>query len=148
MPTHEALVRDIMRKPVFTIASEAGLDRAMLIMRQQRIRHLPVVEDGKLVGMISDRDLRLSMEELEQGPSHAPKGYFLPALTKVKTAMVTSVMVAVPDMPLIRAATLMSEKKFGCLPVVDEERRPVGIVTETDMLRLLVRILKDHKDKS
>jgi len=139
------LVRDVMRTPVVTIASEAGLDRALLIMRSQRIRHLPVVEDGKLVGLISDRDLRLSMQEAEQGPGGAPKGYYLPALTKVSTVMITNPVCATPDMPLVRAATIMSERKFGCLPVVDEDRKPVGIVTETDMLRLLARLLKEQR---
>lgn len=139
------LVRDVMRTPVVTIASEAGLDRALLIMRSQRIRHLPVVENGKMVGLISDRDLRLSMQEAEQGPGGAPKGYYLPALTKVNTVMITDPVIATPDMPLVRAATIMSERKFGCLPVVDEDRKPVGIVTETDMLRLLARLLKEKR---
>lgn len=139
------LVRDVMRTPVITIASEAGLDRALLMMRTQRIRHLPVVENGKMVGLISDRDLRLSMQEAEQGPGGAPKGYYLPALTKVSTVMITNPVTATPDMPLVRAATIMSERKFGCLPVVDEDRKPVGIVTETDMLRLLARLLKEQR---
>ena len=137
-------VKDFMRTPVVTISEEAGLDRALMIMRTQRIRHLPVVnDDGAMVGLISDRDLRLSMLELEQGPGGAPKGYYLPALTKVSTVMVSQVMTAAPDMPLANAATVMSEKKFGCLPVVEATtKKVVGIVTETDMLRLLSAMLK------
>ena len=133
-----------MRTPVVTISEEAGLDRALMIMRTQRIRHLPVVnDDGAMVGLISDRDLRLSMLELEQGPGGAPKGYYLPALTKVSTVMITQVMTASPDMPLANAATVMSERKFGCLPVVEAAtKKVVGIVTETDMLRLLSSMLK------
>lgn len=138
------LVKDYMRSPVVTISAEAGLDRALMIMRTQRIRHLPVVdEDGHMVGLISDRDLRLSMLEMEQGPGGAPKGYYLPALTKVNTVMVSNVLTAAPEMPLANAATVMSERKFGCLPVLDSiTKKPVGIVTETDMLRLLSSILK------
>ena len=144
MPDSILLVKDFMRTPVVTISSEAGLDRALMIMRTQRIRHLPVVDDdGHMIGLISDRDLRLSMLELEQGPSGAPKGYYLPALTKVSTVMITNVITASPDMPLANAATVMSERKFGCLPVVDSAtKKPVGIVTETDMLRLLSSMLK------
>ncbi len=140
----DPLVKDTMRTPVFTIAADAGLDRAMTIMRTQRIRHLPVVEeDGHMCGLISDRDLRLSMEEIEQGPSHAPKGYFLPALTKIRTAMVKNVMTATPEMPLANAAVIMSERKIGCLPVVDPtSKKVVGIITESDMLRLLAKLLK------
>jgi len=149
------LVKEFMRTPVVTISSEAGLDRALMIMRTQRIRHLPVVDDdGVMIGLISDRDLRLSMLEMEQGPSGAPKGYYLPALTKVSTVMITTVVTAAPEMPLANAATVMSERKFGCLPVVDTvTKKPVGIVTETDMLRLLASMLKkkvtlvQHVDK-
>src|SRR5260221_9428287 len=106
-----------MRTPVITISQEAGLDRALLIMRSQRIRHLPVLDDaGEMVGIISDRDLRLSMLEME-GPASAPKGYYLPALTKVKNVMITTVFSATPTMPLANAATIMSERKLGALPV-------------------------------
>lgn len=138
----DTLVKDHMRTPVVTINSEAGLDRALLIMRTQRIRHLPVVEDHIMVGLISDRDLRMSMQEMEQGPGGAPKGYFLPALTKVSSVMVSNVLTATPDMPLSKAATIMSERKIGALPVVDASRRLVGIITETDMLRLLANLLR------
>lgn len=137
-------VKDFMRTPVVTISSEAGLDRALMIMRTQRIRHLPVVDDnGQMLGLISDRDLRLSMLEMEQGPGGAPKGYYLPALTKVSSVMVTNVLTASPEMLLANAATVMSERKYGCLPVVDlTTKKCVGIVTETDMLRLLASMLK------
>ena len=133
-----------MRTPVVTISEDAGLDRAMSIMRSQRIRHLPVVDDGgHMVGLITDRDLRMSMEEIEQGPSHAPKGYFLPALTKVKGAMVKDILTATPEMPLANAAVIMSERKIGCLPVLEPNTKKVaGIITESDMLRLLAKMLK------
>jgi acetoin utilization protein AcuB len=138
------LVKDYMRTPVVTISHEAGLDRALMIMRAQRLRHLPVVDDdGQMVGLISDRDLRMSMLEMELGPGGAPKGYYLPALTKVTSVMVADVLTATPEMPLANAATIMSERKFGCLPILDPgSKKPVGIVTETDMLRLLASILK------
>ena len=144
MPTKDILVKDLMRTPVFTISAEAGLDRVLTIMRTQRVRHLPVVgEDGQMIGLISDRDLRMSMQELEQGPAGSPKGYYLPALTKVRTVMVTNVLTATVDMPLANAATVMSERKIGCLPVTDPgSKKVIGILTETDMLRLLSKMLK------
>ena len=140
----ELQVKEFMRSPVITIAADAGLDRALTIMRTQRIRHLPVVDnDHVMVGLISDRDLRLSMEEQTQGPAHSPKGYFLPALTKVRAVMVSQVVFVSPETPLVRAARLMSEKKFGCLPVVDSKTKELaGIITETDMLRLLSKLLE------
>jgi acetoin utilization protein AcuB len=148
VPTKELLVKDLMRTPVVTINEDAGLDRALLIMRNQRIRHLPVVDDNhQMLGLISDRDLRLSMQEMEQGPGGAPKGYYLPALTKVKSVMITTVITANTDMPLSNAAVIMSERKFGALPVVETaSKKLVGIITETDMLRLLAKMLKQKGD--
>lgn len=144
MTTKDLLVKDLMRTPVFTISADAGLDRALTIMRTQRVRHLPVVEEsGQMAGLISDRDLRLSMQELEQGPGGSPKGYYLPALTKIRAVMTSNVITATPDMPLANAATVMSERKIGCLPVLDPGTKKVtGILTETDMLRLLSKMLK------
>ena len=138
----ETLVKDVMRTPVITISSDAGLDRALLMMQSQRIRHLPVVEDGMLVGIISSRELRLSMLETE-GPAGAPKGYYLPALRKVRESMVPKVLTALPAMPLANAAIIMSERKIGALPVVEPgTKKVVGIITDADMLRLLAKILK------
>jgi len=134
-------VKDYMRAPVVSISPEAGLDRALVIMRGQRIRHLPVVENHKLVGLITSRDLKLSMVE-EAGPDHAPKGLYLPALTKIHDIMKKDLFTAYPGDPLDRAARVMSERKIGCLPVIEEETRNlVGIITESDLLRLLVKLL-------
>lgn len=142
-PNEFTFVSDIMRAPAITISPEAGLDRALSIMRSQRIRHLPVIENGEMIGVISDRDLRLSMVEMEHGPEGAPKGYFLPALTKIRTVMVTHVLTTSPTMPLANAATIMSERKIGCLPVLEPgTKKVVGILTESDMLRLLAKLLK------
>ena len=102
-----------------------------------------------MIGLISDRDLRMSMLEMEQGPAGAPKGYYLPALTKVHTVMIANVLTASPDMALANAVTVMSERKIGCLPVVDStSKKPIGIVTETDMLRLLARMLKGQSQST
>src|SRR5690606_6449941 len=112
-------VKDHMRTPVISISPEAGLDRALVIMRNKRIRHLPVVENGEMIGLVSDRDLRLSMVEME-GPQTAPKGMYLPALTKVRKLMVDQVRTVTPETPVQEAAVLMSENKIGCLPVLEQ----------------------------
>ncbi|GMV79186.1 MAG: hypothetical protein AMXMBFR7_03700 [Planctomycetota bacterium] len=136
-------ISEIMRAPAKTISPEAGLDRALVMMRQQRIRHLPVVENGQLVGLITDRDLRLSMVESE-GPEKHPPGMYLPALTKVRTVMIQDVLVTYPEDPVPEKAQLMAEKKIGCLPVLEPgSRKVIGIVTETDLLKFLARLLKE-----
>lgn len=140
-------VQEIMRTPVVSIAPEAGLDRALVMMRTQRIRHLPVVQDGRLVGIVTDRDLRLSMVE-KDGPQNAPKGLYLPALTKIKTIMVEDVKTITALDTVGDAANLMSKFKIGCLPVVEgSSKHVVGIVTETDMLRVLAQLLTEGKRK-
>lgn len=138
------LVRELMRTTVFTIAPDAGLDRALVIMNTKRIRHLPVVENGKVVGLISNRDLRLSMVE-QSGPQNAPKGMYLPALTKIRSVMKGDIVSIKPDASLFDAAQLMCEKRIGCLPVLDDSGQLVGIVTETDLLQLLVKLLQEKK---
>jgi len=138
------LVKELMRSTVFTIAPDAGLDRALVIMNSKRIRHLPVVENEVMVGLISNRDLHLSMVE-ESGPQNAPKGMYLPALTKIRKIMKTEVLTVKPDDPVLDAVRIMCEKKIGCLPVLSEEGKLVGIVTETDLLQLLERLLQEKE---
>jgi len=138
------LVKDLMRTPVITIAPDAGLDRALVMMRSQRVRHLPVVENGALVGILTDRDLRLSMIEME-GPQNAPKGLYLPALTQVRSAMKSSVFIVLPEDTVAYAAKLMSTNKVGGLPVLEKKgsHMVIGILTETDMLKLLSKLLTE-----
>jgi len=138
------LVKELMRSTVFTIAPDAGLDRALVIMNSKRIRHLPVVENEVMVGLISNRDLHLSMVE-ESGPQNAPKGMYLPALTKIRKIMKSEVLTVKPDDSVLDAVRIMCEKKIGCLPVLSEEGRLVGIVTETDLLQLLERLLQEKE---
>src|SRR5258708_37409019 len=119
------IAKALMRHPVFTISADAGLDRAMVIMASKRVRHLPVVDDHPdLIGLISDRDLRLVMKDME-GPQHAPKGLFLPALTKVKTVMKTTVHTVELDTSALDVAHRMVSFKIGCLPVVEKGGKKV-----------------------
>jgi len=138
------LVKELMRSTVFTIAPDAGLDRALVIMNSKRIRHLPVVENGAMVGLISNRDLHMSMVE-QSGPQNQPKGMYLPALTKVRTVMKKDVLTVKPDAELLDAVRMMCDKKIGCLPVLGDGGELAGIVTETDLLQLLERLLQEKE---
>jgi acetoin utilization protein AcuB len=111
-----------MKEQPVCATAEQLLDEVVRAMREGGFRHAPVVDaDGRLVGMLSDRDIR----------EH--RG-FLPT-TRVSAAMVEPAVAVVADDPIERAARLMVERKIGALPVVDAERRVIGIVTETDILK-------------
>ncbi len=125
------LVRDIMTVPVVSISPEVTLQDAYRTMQNKGIRHLPVVAGGKLVGVITDRDLRLATSTLAPTP--------FPAGSKVDGSMCRTVETADPLDPVEEAARKMRVKKIGCLPVV-EDGRLVGIVTGLDLLDALMRM--------
>lgn len=121
-------VRDVMVPNPVTVGPEETCRRAWQLMREHRFRHLPVVAQGRLTGVLSDRDLRPVL--------------FSPTLaeTRVGEVMTESPTTIPPDAPVEDAASLLVVKKIGCLPVVEGDRL-VGIVTETDLLAVLVELL-------
>lgn len=128
------LIEDIMTRGVVTVAPTDSLAEALHRTRAGRFRHLPVVEGERLVGVVSDRDLRAAVPALVvEGAEEILER------TTVASVMHTSVIVAHPLDPVEDAAHLMYEHKIGCLPVVSGERL-VGIVTETDVLRSFVEM--------
>ncbi len=125
-------VRDIMIKEVATLDVNDELSLANDIMRLGRIRHLPVVEGQRLVGIISERDLfRSSLAQALGYETKATRD--LMKTLRIKDVMVPAVVTVSPDTPLCDAVRLMLDKKIGCLPVV-EEAGLVGLITETDIL--------------
>jgi acetoin utilization protein AcuB len=125
------LVQDIMTSPVIAISPDISLQDAYQTMQEKGIRHLPVVEGEKLVGVITDRDLRLATSSLAPAP--------FPPGAKISAVMRKCLYTADPTDPVEEAARLMREKKIGCLPVTDGERM-VGIITGLDLLDALMRM--------
>ncbi len=121
-------VRDIMVTDPVTVGPEETARQAYKLMRDRRFRHLPVLADGRLVGVLSDRDLRPVL--LSPGLARA----------RVSELMSEQLTTITPDTPVEEAASLLVVKRIGCLPVVAEDRL-VGIVTETDLLAVLVELL-------
>ena len=136
------LVRDSMTRELVTVGPETTAAEALALCRENRIRHLPVLEGGRLVGVISDRDLRAAVPALGD-PARAE------ALQRVRVAgeMTRDAVTARSEDPIEDAAMAMYERKIGCLPVVDGEDL-VGIVTSSDVLRALVRLVGAHKPGS
>ena len=136
------LVRDSMTQELVTVAPETTAAEALALCRTNKIRHLPVLEGGRLLGVISDRDLRAATPAL--GDSARAE-----ALGRIRVAdkMVRDVTTAHPDDPIEDAAMAMYDRKIGCLPVVDGEDL-VGMVTSSDVMRALVRLVGAHKPGS
>jgi len=126
-------VRDIMMRGPVTLGREDTLDLADDIMNRGRIRHLPVLDGERVVGVVSQRDLFRSAFVAALGLRGGQQRALLKSL-RVKEMMSEPVVTISPDAAIQEAARLMMEKKIGCLPVVEAERF-VGLITETDILR-------------
>ncbi len=134
-------VKDRMSSPATTVAPDTPFQEALRLMREHKFRRLPVVNaDQKLVGIVSERDLLHAAPSPATSLSVWEMNYLLSKL-KVEQLMVTRVQVVTPDTPLEEAARLMVEHKIGGMPVVDEQRHVVGVITETDIFRAFVEML-------
>jgi len=107
-------------------------------MQQRKIRHLPVLKDGRLVGMLSDRDIRLVLPSPATSLSVWEIRHLLDKLT-VGEVMTYFVMTTAPDCPVTEAVGRMLGHKVGALPVV-ADRQVIGILTRTDILRAFRRL--------
>lgn len=135
----ELKVRDVMTADPTTLKRNDKLTLADDIMRLGRVRHLPVLDDDgqSLVGIVTQRDLfRDALAQALGYGKHAQRK-ILDTLA-VKDVMATDVVTTSPDTPLIEAARILTERKIGCLPVV-ESGRLVGILTEGDFVALVAR---------
>jgi CBS domain-containing membrane protein len=129
----EGLVREIMMGSPVTLKPDDTLDLANDIISLGRIRHIPVVENGKLIGIISERDLIGAAAGRIFGLKQKSKAALLKSVL-IKDIMKKRVVTMAPDTPIKDAAHLMADKKIGCVPVV-ESGALVGLVTTTDVLR-------------
>ena len=136
------LVRDSMTRDVVTLSPQSTAAEALALCREKGIRHLPVMEEGRLVGMVSDRDLRSATPALGD-PARAE------ALQKIRVwgVMVRDVLTAHPEDPIEQAANTMREKKIGCLPVLEADEL-VGILTSSDVMEALVYLIGAHEPGS
>ena len=134
-------VRQFMASPVTSLPSTARLLDAGLLLRAGRIRHIPIIDDGKLVGILSDRDIqRCTPSMLTRVSAEEYNAIFED--TPVARVMTRDPQHISPDAPLHEAAALLHSEKLGCLPVV-ENGQVVGIITKDDMLGALMHLLDD-----
>lgn len=134
-------VSELMSRGVRTIGAWESCQEAVGVMSRGGLRHLPVVDrDARLAGIVTDRDLRHRL--FAPGVFRAIGTVSVESLFRditVREVMSAPVVTVRPDDELATAAGLMLEKKVGSLPVVDGGGRVVGIITETDLLRQIVK---------
>ena len=123
-------VRKRMSAPPITVQADSSYQRALRLMDEHRLHHLPVINDaGLLVGIVTERDLLLST------------AHYGTADVEVAEIMHKGALTASPEMTIAQAAQLMLQKRIGGLPVVDAQQQVIGVITETDLLKAFVEML-------
>lgn len=132
------LVKDWMTKDVITVKADLTLPDTAAIMKKNSIRRLPIVDDdGKLIGILSYTDV------MAASPSNATTldiweiNYLLSRIT-IDKLMTKDPLAVSPEQTIKEAAQIMVDRKIGGLPVVDKDHKVVGIITESDIFRLLI----------
>jgi acetoin utilization protein AcuB len=134
------LVKDWMSEPVITLEENTPIIKAIQVLKEHKIRRIPVTRDGKLVGIVTDRDIK------EAAPSKSNlmelhEQYYLLSELKLKDIMTKELITVSPDDTIEYAAVLMLENKISGLPIVDKEGHVVGIITQTDIFKLFVKMI-------
>jgi CBS domain-containing protein len=134
----EGVAREIMMGSPVTLTPDDTLDLANDVISLGRIRHIPVMDGGQLVGLLSERDLIGAAANRIFGLKQKSRSALLKA-ELIKNVMKKRVVTVAPETPIKELASLMAEKKIGCVPVVDNGTL-VGLITTTNVLRYLEEI--------
>ena len=130
------LIKDWMTRDVITITPETTLPEAHRLMIKNKIRRLPVVQDGQLIGIITRGDVRGAEPSEATSLSIWELNYLLAQLS-IDEIMTREPVAISPEATIQDAAQLMLDHKISGLPVVDEQTQVVGIITESDIFRLV-----------
>ncbi|GAB61701.1 MAG: CBS domain-containing protein [Candidatus Jettenia sp.] len=137
------LVKEMMKTQLVTLNADAKLGFANDIMYLGRIRHLPVMKGEDIVGILSQRDLyRASLTSILTNWRENKE--FLDSV-KVSEVMTKNVITVSPDTTVEEAAKIMIDKKVGCLPVVKDRNKLIGLITETDVLQYFIDEYQNKK---
>ncbi len=136
-------VADLMTTDLIMLNEADNLDLARMEMDLARIRHLPVVRKGRLVGLLTHRDILRAMCSVFAGIDGMEQSDILQEVP-VRQIMSREVRTVEPDLDAAEAGRLLLDNKFGCLPVVAEGNLLVGIVTEADFVELAMHYLKQR----
>ena len=135
-------VRDVMTPDPVTLSPEENLMEALQLMRLRKIRRIPIVAHGKLVGLLTEGDLKRA----EPSTLSDTQEEFLAVMegTPVNRIMIENLVTTTPDAPLVDAARTLWSSKYGALPVL-EDGKLVGILTDNDLLGALVKLLERER---
>ncbi|MCX5909432.1 MAG: CBS and ACT domain-containing protein [Deltaproteobacteria bacterium] len=133
------LVSKKMKRDLVTISKDERMTTAKKILQEKNIRHLPVVDGKKLVGLVTNMDIRKAEASPATSLEIRELHYLLDKI-KVSEIMTRNVITISPDISVEEATTLLHANKIGCLPVV-EDGNLVGIITEDDVLAILIEVM-------
>ncbi len=133
------LVGERMSKPVITISPDMPIAEALNMMKVEKVRRFPVVKEGKLLGVVSDKDLLNASPSPVSTLSIWEMNYLLNKIS-VSEVMVKNVLTVTEDTPIEQAARIMADNKIGGLPVM-RDGGVVGIITETDLFKMFLELL-------
>ena len=124
------LIKDVMTRGIKTIKGDTSLAAAAKVMNEASVRHLPVVEgaNNNLVGLISDRDIKKFVSPFALSAAASDKDK-MTLNVKVEKVMTREIIKAHPSDPLKPLVEIILQKKIGCVPVIDDNDRPIGIIT-------------------
>lgn len=142
-------VKELMTSKVFTIEPHDMVDRVFFLIHYEKVRHLPVVEKGKVIGMVSDRDMYKALgpksnSNAIEGTKNSPELHVVPK--KVQNIMRRGVISVSSDTLASDAAALMADNRIGALPVIDNGKL-VGILSSTDILRVFSKLEHAKEDR-
>lgn len=132
-------VGERMSRPVISLSPETPINEALAMFKRERIRRAPVMKDGKLVGIVSERDLLNASPSPVTTLSIWEMNYLISKVT-VKQVMSKKVITVDRDTPIEEAARILADNKIGGLPVLDSGK-VVGIITETDLFKVFLELM-------
>ncbi|MEJ2727749.1 MAG: CBS and ACT domain-containing protein [Deltaproteobacteria bacterium] len=133
------LVKNWMSKKVITIDADDSMQDAMGLLKEHGIRRLPVIKKGKLVGIVTDRDLKKASASDATSLEIHELLYLLTAV-KVKDIMTKEPITVPPDYTVEETAQVLLESKISGAPVVDDSGNVVGVITQSDLFRVLMSL--------
>ena len=140
------LVRSWMKAPVHVAHPHDSIDRARELCERHRVNQLPVVEDDRLVGIVTDRDLRDAFPSVTEEAARPSEAHRLTATVRVEDVMTRELVTAREDDGIDHAAMVLRHERVGALPILRGERL-VGLLTRSDLLEALIPLVKAERGR-